>query len=137
MKNPLASYPGYLLRRAASSRLAQLGKHLEPFGLGIGEASILTLIHFNPDISQAECGRALSIQRTNLNPVMHRLIDRGLVIASKGPGRTQLLRLTAEGEALTSRVLVEFEAQEERIFAAVPAHLREELVPLLRSLIVE
>lgn len=134
MENPLLGYPGYLLRRAASSRLAELARHLEPLGIGVTEASILTLIGRNPDVSQAECGRMLSIQRTNLNPTMRRLIDRGLVSSAKGAGRTQCLRLTQAGEELTRRIVDEFEAHEERIFAAVPEHLRPELLPLLRSL---
>jgi DNA-binding MarR family transcriptional regulator len=134
MDNPLLDYPGYLLRRAASSRLAQLSRHLEPLGVGVTEASIIVLIDRNPDMSQAECGRMLSIQRTNLNPIMRRLINRGLIQSIKGPGRAQLLRLTETGQSLVTRILAEFEAQEARIFAAVPEAWRPELVSLLRSL---
>lgn len=134
MQNPLQSYPGYLLRRAAVSRLAQLEKRLEPFGLSVTEGSILALIAHNPGISQAECGRLLSIQRPNLNPIMRRLIDRGLVVPSPGLGRIQHLGLSAAGQDLTARAIAEFEAHEQRIFAAVPPHLRDELVPLLIAL---
>lgn len=135
MDNPLLDYPGYLLRRAASSRLAQLSRHLEPLGLGVTEATILALISRNPDISQAECGRLLSMQRTNLNPFMRRLAARGLVVAAQGRGRTQLLRLTDEGSRLAASAVAEFEAHEARIFDAVPERLRSELVPLLHCLI--
>ncbi|HUO21680.1 MAG TPA: MarR family transcriptional regulator [Caulobacteraceae bacterium] len=134
MKNPLQSYPGYLLRRAAVSRLAQLEKRLEPLGLGATEASILTLVHHNPDISQAECGRLLSIQRPNLNPIIRRLIERELVASSKGVGRALCLRLTDTGTALALQAITEFEAHEERIYAAVPEHLRADLIPLLMAL---
>lgn len=134
MDNPFLNFPGYLLRRASKSRMSQLSQYLEPLGVGVSEASILVLIHRNPGISQAECGRMLSIQRPNLNPVIRRLIDRDLVIAAKGQGRIQCLRLSEAGEALAARIMVEFEAQEARIHDAVPAHLREELVPLLRAL---
>jgi DNA-binding MarR family transcriptional regulator len=46
----------------------QLARHLEGWALGVSEASILTVIDRNPDMSQAECGRMLSIKRPNLNP---------------------------------------------------------------------
>lgn len=134
MDNPFLNYPGYLLRRAANSRLAQLGTCLEPLGVRVTEASILTLIGRNQDISQAEIGRLLSIQRANLNPLMRSLRDRGFVEASQGPGRTQHLRLTEHGRELAMQIQREFEAQEDRIFAAVPEHLRAELVPMLRAL---
>jgi DNA-binding MarR family transcriptional regulator len=136
MDNPLLAYPGYLLKRAASSRLSQLARHLEPLGVGVSEASIVTLIDRNPDISQAECGRLLSIQRTNLNPITRRLTDRGIVVSSKGPGRTQHLRLSEAGAALAKQIVVEFEAHEARIYASVPEHLRSELLGLLRGLAV-
>ncbi len=134
MKNPLQSYPGYLLRRAAVSRLAQLEKRLAPLGLGATEASILTLVHHNPEITQAECSRLLSIQRPNLNPIIRRLVERGLVAPSKGVGRALSLRLTGAGTALALQAITEFEAHEGRIYDAVPEHLRDDLIPLLTAL---
>lgn len=137
MKNPLNDYPGYHLRRAASSRLGELARHLEGFNLGVTEASILTVIDQNPDMSQAECGRMLSIKRPNLNPLMLRLIHRGLVSSTKGEGRALKLRLTEEGKALIPGILAEFEAQEARIFASVPEKFRADLVTILRALRVK
>ncbi|RVU04139.1 MarR family transcriptional regulator [Novosphingobium umbonatum] len=134
MDNPFLNFPGYLLRRAASARLAQLAQYLEPLGVGVSEASILVLIGHNPGISQAECGRMLSIQRPNLNPVIHRFINRGLLVTTKGVGRVQCLRLSEEGSALVAQIEAVFAAQEERIYAAVPEHLRDDLVPVLRAL---
>jgi DNA-binding MarR family transcriptional regulator len=134
MENPFLNYPGYLLRRASGARVAQLAQYLEPLGVGVTEASILVLIGHNPGISQAECGRMLSIQRPNLNPVIHRFINRQLLVTTKGVGRVQCLRLSEEGEALVQQVLAVFDAHEARMIAAVPEHLREELVPMLRAL---
>jgi len=134
MDNPLLDYPGYLLRRAAKSRHAQLWQYLEPLGVGVFEASIIVLIGRNPGVSQAECGRMLSIKTSNLNPIIRRFIERKLIDRTNGRGRTLCLRLSAAGEALAQRIVTEFEAQEARIYSAVPAHLRHELVPLLRTL---
>ena len=134
MDNPLLNYPGYLLRRASKSRMVQLSQHLEPLGVGVSEGSILVLIGRNPGLSQAECGRMLSIQRPNLNPIIRRFIARELVVSTKGQGRIQCLRLSRTGEELVKKIMVEFEAQEARIYEAVPEHLRDELVPLLRAL---
>jgi DNA-binding MarR family transcriptional regulator len=134
MDNPLLNFPGYLLRRASKSRMVQLSQYLEPLGVGVSEASILVLIARNPDISQAECGRMLSIKRPNLNPIIRRFIDRELVITAKGQGRIQCLSLSQSGEVLVASIMAEFEAQEARLYEAVPPHLRDELVPLLRAL---
>lgn len=134
MDNPLSNFPGYLLRRASKSRMAQLSQHLEPLGVGVSEGSILVLVGRNPGISQAECGRMLSIKRPNLNPIIRRFIDRDLIISTKGQGRIQCLNLSESGKALAKRIMAEFEAQEARIHEAVPEHLRDELVPLLRAL---
>ena len=134
MDNPLLDYPGYLLRRAAKSRYAELTQHLEPLGVGVFEASILVLIGRNPGISQRECGRLLSIRPPNLNPVIRRFIDRKLVESTQGRGRTLCLSLSPSGEALARNIVAEFEAHEARIYSAVPEHLRNDLVPLLRAL---
>ncbi|MDB5676724.1 MAG: MarR family transcriptional regulator [Sphingomonas bacterium] len=133
MDNPLLDSTGYLLWRAAKSRFAQLARHLEPLGIGVSEASILLLIARNPGISQTECGQMLSIKPPNLNPIIRRFIKRALVDSTKGRGRTLCLRLTEEGERLKQHILVEFEAQEVRIYSAVPEHLRQDFAPLLRA----
>lgn len=134
MDNPFVQYPGYLLRRASKSRLAQLAQHLEPLGVGVSEASILVLVGRNPGISQAECGRLLSVKRPNLNPIIRRFIERNLIISTKGQGRIQCLNLSESGGALAERITQEFEAQEARIYEAVPPHLRDELIPMLNAL---
>lgn len=134
MDNPFLNYPGYLLRRAAKSRHAQLGQYLEPLGVGVFEASIIVLIGRNPGISQAECGRMLSIKSPNLNPIIRRFIERKLIDSTQGRGRTLCLRLSPTGEELARSIVAEFEAQEARIYSAVPEHLRHDLVPLLRAL---
>jgi DNA-binding MarR family transcriptional regulator len=134
MENTLLNDAGYLLRQAAKSRLAQLAQHLEPIGLGVSEASMLVLIGRNPGVSQAECGRMLSIQPPNLNPITRRLIERKLIDSRKGRGRALCLALTGEGARLMQGIVAEFEAQEARIYGAIPEHLRRDLVPLLRAL---
>ncbi|MDB5576394.1 MAG: MarR family transcriptional regulator [Bradyrhizobium sp.] len=134
MENPLLNYAGYLLRQAAKRRLAQLAQHLEPIGVGVSEASMLVLIGRNPGISQTECGRMLSVQPPNLNPITRRLIERKLIDSTKGRGRALCLTLTGEGARLMQRIVGEFEVQEARIYRVIPEHLRHDLVPLLRAL---
>ena len=134
MKNPIAQFPGYLLRRAASARMAELARRLEPFAVSVTEASILALIVANPDISQAECGRVLAIKRANLNPLVRRLVTRGLVEVVMRRGRAQGLQATAEGLAIAREIETVFETHESDMMAAVPPHLRETLVETLRAL---
>lgn len=134
MKNPIGDYPGYLLRRAASANIARLARRLEPFGVSVTEASILALIVENPDISQAESGRVLAIKRANLNPLVRRLVTRGLVEVVKRRGRAQGLQATAEGMIAAREIEIVFETHENDIIAGVPAHLRDTLVETLRAL---
>ncbi|WP_206244402.1 MarR family winged helix-turn-helix transcriptional regulator [Novosphingobium terrae] len=134
MKNPLDAYPGYLLRRAAATRLAYLTRRLEPLGVMVTEASILVTIGYNPGISQAECGRALAIQRPNMNPLVRRMVERGWVVTEKGQGRAQGLHLSPTGADLAARIEAIFEAHEAWIIAAVPVEAREHLMPILRAL---
>jgi DNA-binding MarR family transcriptional regulator len=67
------------------------------------QVSVLWLIEEHPEISQAEIGRRLQIDRATIMAIVNRLQKRGFVGRGKSAsdGRQQVLHLTPEGrEAL-------------------------------------
>lgn len=98
--NPLDQLLGYQLRRASQAMMADLEERLTNFGLRITEASVLLVIEANPNITQSEIGRVLSIQRANMAPLTTQLERGGLIQRTAAGGRAQALRLTKAGMAL-------------------------------------
>lgn len=134
MIDPLKLLPGYVLRRASSKVAAELSARLAPLGLRSSDVSVLLLIEVNPGVTQSELGRVLDIQRANMNPIVSKLSDRGLIVREKVDGRSQRLVLTGEGVALTSRARAAIEMFEEALATRVPVKLRPHLLPVLSAL---
>jgi DNA-binding MarR family transcriptional regulator len=101
--NPLDRLLGYQLRRASLAMMADLEERLTGIGLRITEASVLLVIEANPDITQSEIGRVLSIQRANMAPLTTQLERCGLIQRAVPNGRAQALRLTKAGVALARK----------------------------------
>ncbi len=79
MKDPLAKFPGYSLRRAANATGAELSGRLADLGLRQSEASILLIVGEHRDITASALGRQLDIQRANMVPLLKRLEAGGLI----------------------------------------------------------
>ena len=79
MSDPLATLPGYVLRRASTAALSGLNRRLAPLGLRHVDASLLLILGARPGTTQSEAGRLLDIQRANMVPIVARLETRGLV----------------------------------------------------------
>jgi DNA-binding MarR family transcriptional regulator len=134
MIDPLASLPGYALRRASAWALAELGKRLHPAGLRHTEVTVLMLVEANPGITQSEIGRTLDIQRANMAPLIGRLDDMGLLVRTAVDGRSQGLRLSPRGaeKAIEGAAIVHvFEAE---LLDRIPAQYRNSLIPALNAL---
>lgn len=134
-KLPIASFPGYVLRRAASGAMTELTAILAQFDLRIAEASILVLVHANPGCQQSEIGRLLDIVSANLTPRLHRLEKCGLLKRTPLDGRTNAVELTAEGAELAEKVLVEMNAFERRILDIVRPLDENEFMTALHKLV--
>ena len=134
MRDPLPSYPGYALRRAANATAAELAGRLAPLGLRQSEFSVLMLIAANPGVTASAIGRALDIQRANMVPLLKRLEDAGLIARAPIDGKSQGLDLTAEGKARLGRARTVVEAFEAELIARVPPEHRAHLLPALEAL---
>lgn len=134
MRDPLARYPGYALRRAAHATAMQLSARLAEMGLKQVHTSILMLLDANPDSTASAIGRQLDIQRANMVPLLKKLEDAGWIARTPIDGKSQGLRLTENGRSTLLRarqVIEEFEAD---MLARVPAEHRDHLLPALDAL---
>jgi DNA-binding MarR family transcriptional regulator len=119
-----------LLSNALTSRsLAALA----PFGLPAGSLSLLTLIHANPDCSQADLSRATGMSQSGVVLILDELERSGLAARSQWPGdrRRNKLSLTAEGEAQLREMVAIQIAQEDAVREELSAKELQQLIALL------
>ncbi len=134
MRDPLPSFPGYSLRRAANATAAELSARLGEMGLRQVDASLLFLIGANPDVTASALGRQLDIQRANMVPLLKRLEDAGLITRNPLDGKSQGLMLTAKGAESRSQAHGIVESFETELLDRIPSQHRDHLLPALDAL---
>lgn len=134
MKDPLALYPGYVLRRAAHATGAELTARLEPMGLKQSDVSMLILIEANPGTTASALGRMLDIQRANMVPILKRMEDADLIAREAIDGKSVGLELTPAGSARLAEAQAVIDAFEAELLERVPAEHRDHLLPVLNAL---
>lgn len=134
MRDPLPSYPGYALRRAANATAAELAGRLNSLGLRQSDVSVMILIAENPRITASAIGRALDIQRANMVPLLNRLEDAGLIARKPLDKKSFGLSLTAAGKKQLAAAREVVEAFEADLIARVPEQHRDHLLPALEAL---
>ena len=134
MRDPLPSFPGYALRRAANATAAELAARLTELGLRQSDVSVLILIAENPGVTASAVGRALDIQRANMVPLLNRLEDGALIERAPIDGKSFGLDLTPLGRALLTEARQVVETFEAELIARVPAEHRAHLLPALEAL---
>ena len=134
MDDPLTSFPGYSLRRAANATAAELAARLAPLDLRQSDASLLMLIEANPGATASALGRQLDIQRANMVPLLKRLEDAGLIEREAIDGKSMGLTLTAAGRAKLAAGRKVIDAFENELLQRVPAQHRPHLLPALNAI---
>ena len=134
MDDPLTSFPGYSLRRAANATAAELAARLAPLDLRQSDASLLMLIEANPGATASALGRQLDIQRANMVPLLKRLEEAGLIDRAPIDGKSQGLALTAAGCAKLDEGRKVIEQFERDLLKRVPAEHRAHLLPALDAI---
>lgn len=133
-EDPLARLPGYALRRAASAMMAQLAGRFATIDLRIADASVLQLIHTRSDMTSADIGKVLDIQRANMVPLLARLEQAALISRVPIDRKSQAIVLTDAGRQRlieVSAITATFEAE---LLLRVPEVHREHLLPALNAL---
>ena len=134
MRDPLPSFPGYALRRAANATAAELSARLAELGLRQSDVSVLILIAENPGVTASAIGRALDIQRANMVPLLNRLEDARLIERAPIDRKSLGLDLTEPGRELLARARQVVESFEAELLARVPPEHRAHLLPALEAL---
>lgn len=132
--DPLLEFPGYLMRRASVTFLADLNERLAALELRHTDSSLLQLIRANPGIRQSDAGRALEIKRANMVPLIARLEKRGLIERTPIDGRSQAINLSRSGRALAKKALAVVRSTEQALLNKVPSDLRPSVLPILLAL---
>ena len=122
---------GYVLRRASSGMMSELGAVLARVGLRPVEATILLLIGAREGSTQSEIGRTLGIKRANMVPLIAGLTAKGLVEKSPVDGRSQGLSLTVTGIVSRDAADAAMQAHERRFQSL----LSETEVKMLRDVL--
>lgn len=120
---------------------AELETTFSEYGLNAAEFySLVTLRRIGePDgVSQRRLMRALNLSSGTISTRVDRLAERGLVTREVDPAdrRNSRVALTPEGIALFERVTPAHIATENRLLAGLDPAQREQLVDLLRTLLV-
>lgn len=134
MRDPLPSFPGYALRRAANATAAELSARLAPFDLRQADVSAMILIEENPGVIASAIGRTLDIQRANMVPLLKRLEDDGLIARAPIDRKSRGLALTALGRERLAAARAVIEAFESELIERVPSEHRPHLLPALEAL---
>jgi len=133
--DPLATLPGYLLRRAANAMMAELATRLAALDLRISEATVLLLLNARTDLTSADIGKMLDIQRANMVPLLARLEGAGLIRREPLDRKSLAILLTDEGRTCRARVDTITRQFENDLLARIPPDHRPHLVPALQALL--
>jgi DNA-binding MarR family transcriptional regulator len=132
---PLSSLPGYLLRRAANAMMAELAIRLAALDLRISEATVLLLLDGRTDLTSANIGKILDIQRANMVPLLARLEGAGLIRREPLDRKSLAILLTDEGRSCRAQVDAITRQFEDDLLARIPPDHRPHLIPALQALL--
>lgn len=125
----------WLLHRAAQRMRTATAAQAETYGLQLRDHIVLSALHKSPDLTQAELGKALGLDKTTLMSQLDRLEKAGLVERRPDPRdrRARIPHITVGGEAVRREVA---QASDEVEQAALRGFSADE-VTLLRRMLLE
>jgi DNA-binding MarR family transcriptional regulator len=134
LQEPLLRLTGYVLRRASTATLADLGQRLAPLDLRPIDVAMLLLLDAAPQVTHSEAAETLGLRRPNLVPIVAGLEKRGLLERKRIDFRSEGLTLTEKGRSLLGKALQIIELHEKQLIERVPEKLRPMVVPILMAL---
>jgi len=131
--SPLRGFVGYNLKRAYMSLHSDFVASLTHLDLKPTTFSALAIINENPDISQTDLARALSMERSNIVVMVDELQSRGLIVHNKVPTdrRVYALRPTTKGVSLFYEASLAVQRHEEKLLEDFSPEERDLLVRML------
>ena len=134
LKDPMAKFLGYHLRRASAVAMADLASALEPLKLSPTLAAVVTVIEANPGTPQSHIGQALGIKRANMAPMIARLGDLGLIRREELSGRSVGIHCSAKGNKTAAEVHKIMVAHEKRMFGDIARAEQKRMIAALRDI---
>jgi len=123
----------YLIRRMHQT--ADAFYHDETAGIDITPVQLAALraIQFRPGTDQLRLAHAIKLDRTTVAGVVLRLENKGLITRDPAPHdrRSNLLTLTAEGEALLAKLLPAADRAQKRMLAKLTPEERRTFIELM------
>lgn len=134
---PLATRPGFLIRRLHQIHLSLFAEECAAFDVTPVQFSILTAVDARPGLDQAALAKEVGVDRATLANVVARLARRGLVRRSQGREDRRVKRVfpTAACQRLLQRMEKPARRAHERTVDALPPRDRERFVTALLRLV--
>lgn len=134
MKNPLEAFVGFHLVRTGNLGLKALNSSYGDLPVRHPDVAVAMVIHANPGITQSSIGKMLSIQRSNMVPIIARLEQRGWVERRAGKGKTIGLFISPDGEKVMPALQAASQSAEDFIAAKIGAEAFEQLRAILKKI---
>jgi DNA-binding MarR family transcriptional regulator len=133
----LRSLPSWLTSQVALQGDRLVSEALAEAGVRKHHFTVLTALAEAGAVSQAELGRRLWLDRSDLHAVLNDLEREGLVarVRDEADRRRNLVRLTADGVDELARWDARVEAAQDELLAPLTANERRELVALLERVV--
>jgi DNA-binding MarR family transcriptional regulator len=131
----LRTHLGYFVRRLQVEIFKDFIKTLAAFDVRPAQFSVLVLIGANPGRSQAEIGKALSIERARLAKMLNELERRRWVRrrSATNDGRSHSLHLTPLGVEKLEEIKALAASHERRLASRVGKERHQQLIGLLQE----
>lgn len=133
----LWSLPSWLVSRVALRAAKIVGAELDAAGVRRKHFSVLVALAESGPASQADLGRRLALDRSDLHAVVADLERDGLVDRERDPAdaRRNRVKLTARGRAQIRRLDAKVEAAQDELLAPLSKAERAELTRLLTRVV--
>jgi DNA-binding MarR family transcriptional regulator len=125
----------WLLHRAAQRMRAVTGEQADKHGIQLRDYIVLSALDKTPDLTQAELGKALGLDRTTLMTQLDRLERMGLVVRRSDPRdrRIRIPEITEAGNHLRMKVASACDGTE----AAALSRFSQEHVRIFRQMLFD
>lgn len=131
--DPLGSLPSWLLSRAGVRAHRILQRRFDAIGFTGYESRVLAALNAAGPQSQAQIGRAVSLDRRDVTHTVRRLEERGFVERTRHAvdGRLAIIQLTAAGRRAWPRIADAMQQVQDELLADLTAKERTQFVALL------
>jgi DNA-binding MarR family transcriptional regulator len=130
---------GWLFSRLTRRMITLEQPILAHHGLSMWGYAVLSGVVAEPDRPQVAVARGVGLDRTTMVSVLDELEAAGLVLRTADPSdrRARLLAPTPAGTRTLAAVRREIRALERKLVGTLPAPLRDELRPALKTLLAD